>query len=190
MLSFFRYFFIVIAKAKMSKKRQVKSRRPKLDETSVTVQVKEDKNIKNNEEISEDQKLQKELNWCIDQLRVGLMSQKSSQKQTQEVVRIIKTLSSSTAPLVKKRQIMRQYFGDYRKKIADEEARWYKDSQKIMKNSTITSHSADPGEKSIYIRSSRQNSKNTLSDVFKKFTIETQEEKTEGFRFNFDLPKD
>lgn len=34
----------------------------------------------------EDQKLQKEINWCIDQFRLGLMTQKSTQKQSKKRV--------------------------------------------------------------------------------------------------------
>lgn len=38
----------------------------------------------------------------------------------EEAVRAIRTLRSDKAPLVKKRQIMRAIFGDYRKKMEEE----------------------------------------------------------------------
>lgn len=165
------------------------------DDKNVQVKLNKDENVQFSE-LTEDQKLQKELNWCIDQLRIGLMTKKST-KQTQEAVRIIKILSSSTAPLVKKRQVMRQYFGDYRKKIADEEARWYKDSEKIRKNSTICSHTADSVGKSTYIRTSNQHSKMTLSDALERCAINNEKDKNnvssaetsieEIFSFNFEI---
>ena len=38
-------------------------------------------------------------------------------------MRVLKILQNPKAPLVKKRQVMRTTFGDYRKKMADEEQR-------------------------------------------------------------------
>lgn len=104
-------------------------------------------------DISDDAKLHKELNWCIEQLRLGLMTQKSSSKQVQESIRLIKVLSSSSAPLVKKRQIMRQTFGDYRKKIAEEEKRWQKETERLQKKAFIAT-AEQPREKSTYFRGS------------------------------------
>ena len=43
-----------------------------------------------------------------------------------ECQRVLKVLTSSKAPLVKKRQAMHQMFGDYRKKIESEEKVWEK----------------------------------------------------------------
>ncbi len=44
----------------------------------------------------------------------------------EETSRALKTLRSSKAPLVKKRQVMRAISGDYRKKIEEERARQFK----------------------------------------------------------------
>ena len=38
-----------------------------------------------------------------------------------ETARILKVLTDPKAPLIKKRQVMRTNFGDYRKKMAEEE---------------------------------------------------------------------
>uniref|UniRef100_A0A8C9FM34 Uncharacterized protein n=1 Tax=Pavo cristatus TaxID=9049 RepID=A0A8C9FM34_PAVCR len=69
--------------------------------------------------LSDDQ-LQKEVDWCVEQLEIGLKTQKSTPKQAEEALRAIKALRSDKAPLVKKRQIMRAIFGDYRKKMEEE----------------------------------------------------------------------
>lgn len=57
---------------------------------------------------------EQELDWCIGQLRLGLMRPNAKKHQKEENERYIKTLSSSKTPLPKKRQIMRNLFGDYR----------------------------------------------------------------------------
>jgi len=60
---------------------------------------------------------EQELDWCIGQLRLGLMRPNAKTHQKEENERYIKTLSSSKTPLPKKRQIMRNLFGDYRAKM-------------------------------------------------------------------------
>ena len=44
----------------------------------------------------------------------------------EEASRALKTLRSSKAPLVKKRQVMRSMFGDYRKKMEEDKAKQVK----------------------------------------------------------------
>ncbi|NXG06528.1 CH033 protein, partial [Sakesphorus luctuosus] len=67
-----------------------------------------------------DEQLQKELDWCVQQLELGLKTQKPTPKQAEEALRAIRTLRSDKAPLVKKRQLMRAMFGDYRRKMQEE----------------------------------------------------------------------
>ncbi|XP_078519073.1 UPF0488 protein C8orf33 homolog isoform X2 [Lissotriton helveticus] len=67
-----------------------------------------------------DEQLHREVDWCIEQLELGLKRQKSTQKQAEEVLRAVKILRSEKAALVKKRQIMRSMLGDYRKKMEEE----------------------------------------------------------------------
>lgn len=66
------------------------------------------------------EELRRELDWCVEQLEMGLQRQKSTAKQVEESLRAIKTLRSEKAPLVKKRQVMRAMFGDYRRKMEEE----------------------------------------------------------------------
>ncbi|KAG1950977.1 UPF0488 protein C8orf33 [Pimephales promelas] len=83
-------------------------------------------------ELTPDEQLNRELDWCIEQLELGLRTQKTSSKQREEASRALKTLRSSKAPLVKKRQVMRAISGDYRKKIEEERARQFKLIQSSM----------------------------------------------------------
>ncbi|XP_068946924.1 UPF0488 protein C8orf33 homolog [Petaurus breviceps papuanus] len=59
-------------------------------------------------------RLQRELDWCVEQLELGLRTQKSTPKQAEQAARAVKTLRSNRAELPKKRQVMRALFGDYR----------------------------------------------------------------------------
>ncbi|NWU06833.1 CH033 protein, partial [Cephalopterus ornatus] len=79
-----------------------------------------------------DEQLQKELDWCVQQLELGLKTQKPTPKQAEEALRAIRTLRSDKAPLVKKRQLMRAMFGDYRKKMQEELCR----ELKLMETAT------------------------------------------------------
>ena len=58
-----------------------------------------------------------ELEWCIAQLQLGILRKDASKTQKQENERHVRTLSSSKAPLPRKRQLMRSLFGDYRAKM-------------------------------------------------------------------------
>ncbi|RVE59641.1 hypothetical protein OJAV_G00190520 [Oryzias javanicus] len=78
------------------------------------------------EELSTEEKLNRELDWCIEQLELGLKCQKGTPKQKEEASRALKTLRSSKAPLAKKRQVMRAMTGDYRKKMEEERAKQFK----------------------------------------------------------------
>uniref|UniRef100_UPI00398F7381 UPF0488 protein C8orf33 homolog n=1 Tax=Pristiophorus japonicus TaxID=55135 RepID=UPI00398F7381 len=70
--------------------------------------------------LSSEEQLRREVDWCIEQLELGLRTQKTNQKQADGALRALRTLRSGKAPLVKKRQVMRSIFGDYRKKMEDE----------------------------------------------------------------------
>ncbi|XP_023663825.1 UPF0488 protein C8orf33 homolog isoform X2 [Paramormyrops kingsleyae] len=101
--------------------------------------------------LSSEQQLVRELEWCIEQLELGLRTQKSTPKQMEESSRALKTLHSSKAPLVKKRQVMRSMFGDYRKKMADEKAKQLKMIQADMKSAHVTAV-LTPAKKPVFHR--------------------------------------
>lgn len=77
-------------------------------------------------ELSAEEQLNRQLDWCIEQLELGMRSQKGTPKQKEEASHALKTLRSSKAPLVKKRQVMRAMAGDYRKKMEEEKTKQYK----------------------------------------------------------------
>ncbi|XP_009873201.1 PREDICTED: UPF0488 protein C8orf33 homolog, partial [Apaloderma vittatum] len=81
--------------------------------------------------------LWKELNWCVEQLELGLKMQKATPGQAAEALRAIKTLRSDKAPLVKKRQLMRAMFGDYRKKMEEERCRELKLTEAAVRSARI-----------------------------------------------------
>ncbi|XP_031616722.1 UPF0488 protein C8orf33 homolog [Contarinia nasturtii] len=62
-----------------------------------------------------------ELYWCIQTLENSLSSGKLNAKQAQDAEKTLKLLKGNNQPIVKKRQLMSCTFGDYRKKMADEE---------------------------------------------------------------------
>ncbi|XP_051969854.1 UPF0488 protein C8orf33 homolog [Xyrauchen texanus] len=90
-------------------------------------------------ELTPDEQLSRELDWCIEQLELGLRTQKTSSKQREEAGRSLKTLRSSKAPLVKKRQVMRAVSGDYRKKMEEDKARQFKLIQSAMSSARVNS---------------------------------------------------
>ncbi|XP_067006199.1 UPF0488 protein CG14286 [Anabrus simplex] len=73
-----------------------------------------------------DQQFELELYWCIQQLENTLVTKKMNPKQAQDVTQSLKVLKSQKAPLVKKRQLMRMTFGDYRAKMLEEQKKFSK----------------------------------------------------------------
>ncbi|XP_059145738.1 UPF0488 protein CG14286-like [Physella acuta] len=71
----------------------------------------------------EAKKFVEELQWCITELEIGLQRQSPDSKQVAETIKILKILNSTKAPMVKKRQAMRNALGDYRKKMKEAEAK-------------------------------------------------------------------
>lgn len=67
------------------------------------------------------EQLARELAWCVEQLELGLKTQKPTPKQKEQAVGAIRTLRSEKTPLPRKRQLMRSLFGDYR---AQMDAEW------------------------------------------------------------------
>ncbi|XP_074138907.1 UPF0488 protein C8orf33 homolog isoform X2 [Sminthopsis crassicaudata] len=102
------------------------------------------------EEQDEQLRLQRELDWCVEQLELGLKTQKSNPKQAEQVARAVRTLRSHRAELPKKRQVMRSLFGDYR-------ARMEEDRKAALKAMEAAARSARviPVEEAIRRKSSR-----------------------------------
>ncbi|KAK3599604.1 hypothetical protein CHS0354_035845 [Potamilus streckersoni] len=72
-------------------------------------------------ELPEEERLEQEVSWCVEQLELGLETQQPDSRQAMEAVKILRILTNPKAPLVKKRQAMRNTFGDYRSKMKVQE---------------------------------------------------------------------
>ncbi|KAM4524486.1 UPF0488 protein C8orf33 homolog [Odontesthes bonariensis] len=116
------------------------------------------------QELSSEEQLNRQLDWCIEQLELGMKSQKGTSKQKEEASRALKTLRSSKAPLVKKRQVMSVMTGDYRKKMEDEKRRQFKLIQSEIASAQVKVVSDSP-KKSVFHR---------------RFEVKTQQPTTEG----------
>ncbi|KAM4623390.1 UPF0488 protein C8orf33 homolog [Polymixia lowei] len=101
--------------------------------------------------VTAEQQLQRELDWCIEKLELGMRTQKGTPKQKEEASRALKTLRSSKAPLAKKRQVMRTMSGDYRKKMEDEKDKQFKLIQTAMTSAQVKAVSDSP-KKSVFHR--------------------------------------
>ncbi|KAJ8708004.1 hypothetical protein PYW08_010370 [Mythimna loreyi] len=74
---------------------------------------------------------QLELCWCIQQLERCLSEKKGTEKQLQEAWKVLTVLKNNNQPTIRKRQLMRTHFGDYRAKMAAEEKQLAKMASKI-----------------------------------------------------------
>lgn len=172
------------------KKKKKKSEREKSSEStemhSKPVSAEESQGDKDTE-LSAEEQLNRQLDWCTEQLELRLRSQKGTQKQKEEASHALKTLRSSKAPLAKKRQVMRAMTGDYRKKMEEEKSKQHKLIQNELASAKVKV-AADAPKKSVFHR--RAEVKVRDADV-----KEQSEEPTtsafvfspskEEFRFNF-----
>ncbi|NWS35712.1 CH033 protein, partial [Polioptila caerulea] len=134
------------AKKKKKKKQKPPVNKNKTEETEASRKAKAEANsCQNTDTFYQDEKtpqhsdeqLWKEVDWCVNQLELGLKTQKPTPKQAEEALRAIRTLRSDKAPLVKKRQLMRAMFGDYRKKMQEELCRELKLMETAAKSARI-----------------------------------------------------
>ncbi|NXO01216.1 CH033 protein, partial [Rhinopomastus cyanomelas] len=184
-------------KKKKKKKQNPSANEKKTQETEINRKAKaeangcqqKDTSHQNEASQSEDQ-LWKEVTWCVEQLELGLKTQKPTAKQAEEALRAIRTLRNDKAPLVKKRQLMRTMFGDYRKKMEEERSRELKLMEMAVKSARVVKVKRSVCDKSCrFIRKSRKSQGSTGSPSgsasqpsrgLLQFTAPQEE-----FRFNF-----
>ena len=81
---------------------------------------KEDKCTKQQkDDINPGSTLEDDIKWCIAQLEMAVVSKTVPKKQKEESIKYMKLLQSSKTPVPRKRQIMRQNFGDYKQKMKE-----------------------------------------------------------------------
>ncbi|NXE16109.1 CH033 protein, partial [Lophotis ruficrista] len=132
-------------KKKKKKKQKPSVSKKEIEETGINRKAEAEANGCQNRDTSHkdktsqqsDDQLWKEVEWCVEQLELGLKTQKPTPKQAEEALRAIRTLRSDKAPLVKKRQLMRTMFGDYRKKMEEEWCRELKLMETAAKSARV-----------------------------------------------------
>ncbi|XP_019637784.1 PREDICTED: UPF0488 protein C8orf33 homolog [Branchiostoma belcheri] len=105
-------------KSKNKNRRRREKEKKKKQHQGATTSGAQDEDV---EEESPVARFERELAWCVDQLEAGLQNMKPDEKQMKDTMKILHTLKSPKASMPKKRQMMWAVFGDYRKKILEEE---------------------------------------------------------------------
>ncbi|XP_054126934.1 UPF0488 protein C8orf33 homolog isoform X2 [Melozone crissalis] len=148
------------AKKKKKKKQKAPVSKNKTEETEASRKAKvepssckiTDTSHQDEKTSQSDEQLWKEVDWCVNQLELGLKTQKPTPKQAEEALRAIRTLRSDKAPLVKKRQLMRAMFGDYRKKMQEELCRELKLMETAAKSARIVELKGSSHKNGQFIR--------------------------------------
>ncbi|NXT55028.1 CH033 protein, partial [Pluvianellus socialis] len=189
------------AQKKKKKKPKTSVNNKETEETDIKGRTKaeanrcQNKDTSHQNEISQqsDDQLWKEVDWCVEQLELGLKTQKATPKQVEEALRAIKVLRNDKAPLAKKRQLMRSMFGDYRKKMEEEWCKELKLMETAVKSARVMEVKGNIRKNCQFIRKcsracrksqgsagSPSESPRTLNIGIFKFTTSQEE-----FRFNF-----
>ncbi|XP_014375744.1 N-acetylglucosamine-6-phosphate deacetylase isoform X3 [Alligator sinensis] len=143
---------------KKKKKKKPSNNKKELEENEVSKKVKmgasrhQDSSAPPQDQTPQsDEQLRREVDWCVEQLELGLKMQKSTPKQVDEALRAIRTLHSDKAVLAKKRQVMRAMFGDYRKKMEEERQKQLKLMHTAAKSAKVTEVSESTRRKSSQV---------------------------------------
>ena len=143
---------------------------------------------------------QLELCWCIQQYENSLQRKNLPKNVTMEIEKSMRLLMSNTVTLVRKRQIMRNEFGDYRAKMAKDlkvhgnyvsNAKFCTPSEKIVKRSVfIKKAAASAGiEHTVISNKEFENGSNESGKGSEKKTF-CMNTPSSGvpFKFNFSAP--
>lgn len=140
-----------------------------------------------------------ELLWCIQQLQSLLVDGTMTDKQVYIASKNLNTLKSDSASFIKKRQIMRNTFGDYRAKMAEDEIKFKKRNSSVKFIPSVV-----PTKKYLYLKKAHNHDEPPFSanqtnqtqkptattsqdSVRKLFTSDVS---NEPFKFNFTSPED
>ncbi|XP_054616417.1 UPF0488 protein C8orf33 homolog isoform X2 [Dunckerocampus dactyliophorus] len=152
-------------------------------QTSATEGSQEGKNT----ELSAEEQFKRQLDWCIEQLELGMKSHKATPKQREDASHGLKTLRSSKAPLVKKRQVMRAMAGDYRKKMEEEKNKQFK----LIRSAQVKVKSGSLKKSVFHRRAEGKQEENQHQSEAQESNLKTPQEgfvftaSKEEFRFNF-----
>lgn len=126
---------------------------------------------------------QVELYWCIQQLQKTIDSGKLDKKLQDDAAKNCRTLKSSTAQLVKKRQLMKLLFGDYRAKMKDEEKKLGLASKNIKFTQPATANTSSFVKKSAILASGKNFKFNFNIDGLESDNHDHKEVAKENFTF-------
>ncbi|XP_064598760.1 uncharacterized protein LOC135465450 [Liolophura sinensis] len=135
------------------------------------------------------EQFERELCWCIEQLELGLSTKAPDSRQAREAVKVLRVLRNPKTLLVKKRQVMRVTFGDYRKKIEAEEKKLAAKASKI----SLTTEKSSNQSKVYRLCQNKQPSK---VDTNQKVDVTTEDRHAQvtnrapGLHANGELIKD
>ncbi|XP_022248381.1 UPF0488 protein CG14286-like isoform X2 [Limulus polyphemus] len=129
------------------------------------------------------EKFEEELCWCINQLQLSIESKNVSQKQVEDSIKMLKTLQNPKAPLIKKRQVMRGAFGDYRLKMKEDKKKFGFDTKKLKIG---TPREEQRKGKFLRVCASRKDSNKNCDNKTDQFHFIQSDN---SFRFQFSLPE-
>lgn len=141
---------------------------------------------------------QVELYWCIHEIQNAINSGKLEKNKLDDAIKNCKILKSRTAQLVKKRQLMKSLFGDYRTKMKDEEKKLGLGSKNIKFTQTPFTQNSSFVKKSAIVTSERNFKFNfsvdrTESDQVQSKTVDENckiIQSNEPFKFNFNVDEE
>jgi len=119
-------------------------------------------------------RFQKELKWCLDTLDSLLVCESSSSTSSgssstriQEGQKVLKLLSNPKTSVIRKRQLMSNFFGDYRSKMAKEEGNLKTQANK----STISNCLKKPGTSGVFLKKRTNKSKVNDAPASQRFSF-------------------
>lgn len=124
-----------------------------------------------------------ELSWCLNQLQLSVKGKEQSKQRRILCDKSYKILISKKTPLPRKRQLMRNLFGDYRAKMKTVPL-----SNESRQTSGPVSECTEPKTQSKYYRSSV--SKMQVSTPVTRFIDTVGTDEIESFQFRFDISPD
>ncbi|XP_071146429.1 UPF0488 protein CG14286-like [Mytilus edulis] len=122
-----------------------------------------------------------ELSWCIRQLELGLCNQKPDSRQAAEAIKVLKILRSDKSPLVKKRQAMRNTFGDYRQKIKEEEKKNATKMKKLKVTPVLTE-----SNKSVFYKKSLKKANESYVTMMASINVNDEKSQVDTTRLMSD----
>ncbi|XP_058809104.1 UPF0488 protein CG14286 [Phymastichus coffea] len=128
-----------------------------------------------------------ELCWCVQQLEAALMNVNLQEKQVYNMTKSLNVLKSHNASLIKKRQVMRNTFGDYRTKMTEDEKKFGKTTGVVK----FTTDNNKAQQKAIFLKKASsllnrpaENKDEPLNQT-KTIAIMNSTVSNEPFKFNF-----